>query len=172
MTLTPPLNDELRLLLFLFKSCHGQAEPSEVVFGRHRVHHLPGLPSFWLKATFLSVYVCLTWVLFFWVRSSWTRDLLGSARILLPMGGNKESGVLPMLLLKKILLTKYINQMKKKNELEGGIREKDGAIQGSDQRHNKPSGWIWTAVENRTERLTAVVEEGFTKQRRRDVKKY
>ena len=56
------------------------------------------------------------------------------------MGGNKESGVLPMLLLKKILLTKYINQMKKKNELEGGIREKDGAIQGSDQRHNKPSG--------------------------------
>lgn len=43
------------------------------------------------------------------------------------MGGNKESGVLPMLLLKKILLTKYINQMKK-NELEGGIREKDGAV--------------------------------------------
>ena len=43
------------------------------------------------------------------------------------MGGNKESGVLPMLLLKKILLTKYINQMKK-NELEGGTREKDGAV--------------------------------------------
>ena len=52
---------------------------------------------------------------------------MGSTRVLLPMGGNKENSVLPMLLLKKFLLMKYINQMKK-NELEGGIQEKDGAM--------------------------------------------
>ena len=51
--------------LFPFKNFHGWAESLEVVSGGHWVHHLPRLPGFWLKATFLSTNICLSWVLIF-----------------------------------------------------------------------------------------------------------
>ena len=44
--------------LFPLRTSHGWAESWEVVFGESTIS-----PAFWLKATFLSTNICLSWVL-------------------------------------------------------------------------------------------------------------
>ena len=51
--------------LFPFKNFHGQTESLEVVSGGHWVQLLPRLLAFWLKATFLSTNILISWVLIF-----------------------------------------------------------------------------------------------------------